>query len=191
MQEAIHVQPAGIVREMADTPSRSLLFITPTTTRYDTSRICAGTTRRHGPERTLMGDTDFSTQFQAICQKATVAQEKIKNACRCQHMTEVAGTQGRASQAAGHQVRADTGQGAASARWQEIRDRWRRHVEKLPSDIQKTKADLNASDAMQNAGAAESYAREAIQFALDAIDGAENAALDAISARATANALIS
>jgi hypothetical protein len=138
-----------------------------------------------------MGDTDFSTQFEAICHKATVAQEKIKNACRRQHTTEVAGTQGRASQAAGHQVRADTGQGAPSARWQEIRDRRRRHVEKLRSDIKKTKADLNVSDAMQNAGAAESYAREAIQFALDAIDQAEDAALEAISARATANALIS
>jgi hypothetical protein len=31
-----------------------------------------------GQKGLSMGDTDFSTQFQAICEKATVAQEKIK-----------------------------------------------------------------------------------------------------------------
>jgi len=137
-----------------------------------------------------MGDTDLSTQFQAICQKATVAHEKIKNANDSQHGTKVVGTQGRAPDAARHQAGADTGQGAVPARWQEFRGRWRSHVEKVNSHIEKSKADLNASEAVRDAGTAESYAREAIQFALDAIDEAEDAALDAVSARAKANALI-
>jgi hypothetical protein len=47
-----------------------------------------------------MGDTDFSTQFQAICQKATAAQEKIKNANKSQHKEKVAGKQGRVPDAA-------------------------------------------------------------------------------------------
>jgi len=138
-----------------------------------------------------MGDTDFSTQFQAICQKATVAHEKIENANESQRRTKVTGTQGRAPDPARHQVGADTGQGAVPARWQEFRDRWRSHVEKVNSHIENSKADLKASGAMRDAGTAESYAREAIQFALEAIEEAEHAALDAISARAKANALIS
>jgi len=42
---------------------------------------------------------------------------------------------------------------------------------------------------MQNAGLAELNAREAIDFAQDAITEAEDAVLDALRARATANAL--
>ena len=71
-----------------------------------------------------------------------------------------------------------------------MRNRWRSHVEKVNSQIKESKADLDASEAVQNAGIAESYAREAIECAIDAIDEAEAAALDAMSARATANALV-
>ena len=48
----------------------------------------------------------------------------------------------------------------------------------------------DATQAVENAGTAESYARQAIEFALDAVDEAEDAVLDALQARATANALI-
>jgi hypothetical protein len=50
---------------------------------------------------------------------------------------------------------------------------------------------LDATEAAENAGMAESYAREAIEFALDAVDEAEEAVLDALQARATANTLVS
>ena len=48
-----------------------------------------------------MGETDFSTQFQALCQKATDAHEKIKSASRRQETTEAAGRQGKAPDSAG------------------------------------------------------------------------------------------
>jgi len=103
----------------------------------------------------------------------------------------VAGTHGKASNAADYQVRADTVQDQAFAPWQEIRDRWRSHVAKVKKDIKQKKVELNASEAVENAGTAESYARGATEFALDGIDEAEDAVLSALQARAAANALVS
>ena len=112
-----------------------------------------------------MGDTDFSDQFQVLCQKAMDAHKRIESASLRQQTTKVAGTEGRVTDTASHQVKADTGESAVPTRWQEVRDRWRSHVENVNSHIKKAKADLDASDALQNAGTAESYARETIQFA--------------------------
>jgi len=134
-----------------------------------------------------MGDPDLSTQFQAICQKAEVAREKIEDASRKQLRPRHA----EASDAVTGQVSADIVQDEASEPWQEIRDRWRSHVVKVRKDITTKRADLDATEALKNAGMAESYAREAIEFALDAVDEAEQAVLDALQARAGANALVS
>ena len=138
-----------------------------------------------------MSDTDLSTQFEAICRKADAAREKIAYASRKQIRTAAPGTHAEASDARTHQVSADIVQDDASEPWQEIRDRWRRHVAKTRKDIKTQSSDLDAAQAVENAGTAESYAREAIEFALDAVDEAEDAVLDALQARATANALVS
>jgi len=128
-----------------------------------------------------VGDPDLSTQFQAICQKAEVAREKIEDASRKQ----LPPTHAEASDADTHQVSADIIGDEASEPWQEIRDRWRSHVVKVRKDITTKRADLDATEALKNAGMAESYAREAIKFE------AQEAVLDALQARATANALVS
>lgn len=103
----------------------------------------------------------------------------------------MASTHARASDAADRQVRADTMQDQTFEPWKEIRDGSRSHVAKVKKDIKQKKADPSASEAVENAGTAESYAREAIEFALDAVDDAEDAVLEALRARATANALVS
>lgn len=138
-----------------------------------------------------MGDTDLSTQFQAICQKAEAAREKIEEASRKQLRTAAPGTHAEAPDAATHPVSADIVQDEASEPWQEIRERWRSHVAKRKEDIKTQRAELDATEAVKNAGMAESYAREAIEFALDAVDDAEQAVLDALQARATANPPVS
>lgn len=144
-----------------------------------------------GEKGVLVRDTDLSTQFQAICQKAEVAREKIQDASRKQPRTAAPSTHAEASDAGTHQVSADIVQDEPSEPWQDIRDRWRSHVARRKKDIKTTRAELDAADAVKNAGMAESYAREAIEFALDAVDEAEEAVLDALHARATANALVS
>jgi hypothetical protein len=138
-----------------------------------------------------VGDTDLTTRFQAICQKAEVARQEIEDASRRQPRTAAPGTHAEASDAGSHHVSADIVQDDASEPWQDICDRWRRHVAKARKDIKGQRAELDASRAVENAGQAESYARQAIEFALDAVDEAEDAVLDALHARATANALVS
>jgi hypothetical protein len=136
-----------------------------------------------------MDNTDLGTQFQAICKKAELAQEKIDDAGRNELRTEEAGS-AKASDTADHRVRANTVQDQGSEPLQELRDTWRTHVAKARKDRNQRRADLDASKAVLNAGQAESYAREAIEFALDAINDAEEAVLDALQVRASANALV-
>ena len=138
-----------------------------------------------------MGDTDLSTQFQAICQKAEVAREKIEDASRKQLRAAAVSLHAEASDAGTYWVSADIVQEEASEPWQDIGDRWRSHAAKVRKNIKTQRAELDAGEAVQNAGMAESYARQAIEFALDAVDEAEDAVLDALQARATANALVS
>jgi hypothetical protein len=106
----------------------------------------------------------------------------------------VAPTEGRraeASDAVTHRVSADIMHDEAFGEWQEIRDRWRSHVVKVREYIRTRRAEADATEAVENAGMAESYARQAIEFTLDAVDEAEEVVLDALQARATANALVS
>ena len=138
-----------------------------------------------------MVDADLSTKFQEICKRATIAQQKVEDASRNQLGSNVSGTHRKASDTADHHARVDTGQDAAPEPWQEIRDKWRSHRAKVRKHVKKQKSELDAVQAVQNAGTAESYAKEAIEFALDAIDEAEYAVLDAVHARATANAPVS
>ncbi len=138
-----------------------------------------------------MADTDLSTQFQAVCQKATDADRKINNARLSQQSPAATDAPSTAPDVAGHRSSPDPGDDAVAARWQRFHGRWRSHVDRVNGHIEKHRADLNASDAVREAGTAESYAKEAIQFALDAIDEAEEATLQAMSARAKADALTS
>lgn len=138
-----------------------------------------------------MVDADLNTQFQEITTRASLAQKKIEEASRNQPESNVARTQTKTSVVSDHHEKADIVQDAAPESLQEIRDRWCSHRAKVRKDIRENRAGLDAAQAVQNAGTAESYAREAIDFALDAIDQAEDAVLDAVHARAIANALVS
>lgn len=138
-----------------------------------------------------MAHTDLSAQFQKICDRANAANAKIQaaNLRNRGQLPDVAGRPSEASETTDHRMKADAAHDQASEQWQEIRDKWRGHLTKVRKDLRTRKAELDATDAMRDAGMAELNAREAIDFAQDAIEVAEDAVLDALQARATANAL--
>jgi hypothetical protein len=85
--------------------------------------------------------------------------------------------------------KADAARDNASSDWQEIREKWHAHVAKVRARAHKKKDQIDAHDAAVDADMTESYAYDAVDFALDAIEEAEYAVLDAIYARANAEAL--
>ena len=140
-----------------------------------------------------MADTDLTAQFEKISDKAKIQAEKLKAArqgTREQLETDAANTRDKASAAADRlKDKAAAGQAKASSQWQEISGNWQAHVTRVRTRIDEKTHQLASDDAAMNADMAEGYAFDAIDFVQAAMDEAESAALDAISARATADAL--
>lgn len=140
-----------------------------------------------------MADTDLTAPFQNISDEAKNVADKLKAArqgTREQLATDAANARAKASAAADElKDKAAGGQANASSQWQEIWANWQAHVTRVSTRIDKTTQQLAADDAAANAEVAEAYALHAIDFVRAAMDKAESAALDAISARATADAL--
>lgn len=124
-----------------------------------------------------------------ICDRANAANAKIQAANQRDRgrPPDLATGPSEASETVDH-MDADADHDQVSQRRQEVRDKLRGHLVKVRKDLKTGKAELDATDAIQNAGLAESAAREAMALAQDAIDEAEDAVLDALQARATANA---
>lgn len=74
-------------------------------------------------------------------------------------------------------------------RWKTLQQQVRMENERIKSDIDAKKVEHDATRAQRKAERAEDNAGDAIAFAYDAIDYAESAVLDAIMARADANAM--
>src|SRR6185312_16462664 len=114
----------------------------------------------------FMSDTDLKAQFGKISDTAKAATDKVKAAgerTRDQLEADVAAARDRIDAAADRMHgKADAVRDNASSEWQEIRDKWHAHVATVRARVHQKK---------------------------DQIDEAEYAALDAIYARAGAEAL--
>ena len=71
----------------------------------------------------------------------------------------------------------------------ELREKWHAHVAKVRAGAHKKKDQIDAHNAAMDADMTEAYAYDAIDFALETIEEAEYSVLDAIYARANAEAL--
>jgi hypothetical protein len=140
-----------------------------------------------------MADTDLSAQFEKISDDAKIATDKLKAASqktRDQLETDAVHARDKASAAADQfKDTVDAAGAGASSQWREIRANWRAHVASVRTSARKKKDHLDADEAAMNANMAEAYARCAIDFVQAAMKEAEYAALDAVSARANADAL--
>jgi hypothetical protein len=140
-----------------------------------------------------MSDADLKAQFEKISDTAKTATDKVQAAgqrTRDQLEADVAAARARANAAADRiKDRADTARDSVSSEWHEMRDKWDAHVAKVRTRAQDKKHKVDAHNAAVDADIVEAYAYDAINFALDAIQEAEYAALDAIYARADAEAL--
>jgi hypothetical protein len=141
----------------------------------------------------LMANTDLSTEFEKISERAKTATNNLRAASqrtRDQLAVDAAGARDRAT-AAAHQFKdnaADAGD-KVSSQWQEIRGKWQAHVAKARTSVKEKKEQLDADAAKTDANIALSYALDAIDFAQAAVDEAEYAALDAMYALASAETL--
>ena len=141
----------------------------------------------------FMSDTDLKAQFGKISDTARTATGRVEAAgerTREQLEADVAAARDRIAAAADRMSgKADAARDNASSEWQEIRDKWHVHVATVRARAHQKKDQIDAYNAAVDADLAEACAHDAIEFALDAIDEAEYAALDAIYARADAEAL--
>jgi hypothetical protein len=140
-----------------------------------------------------MSDADLKAQFEKIADTARTATDKVEAAgqrTRDQLEADVATAHQSATAAADRMKdKADAARDDASSDWQEIREKWHAHVVKVQARAHKKKDQIDAHDAAMDADMTEAYAYDAMDFALDAIEEAEYAVLDAIYARANAEAL--
>jgi len=142
-----------------------------------------------------MADNDLIKQFDKISTAAKEANEKIRASgqqAREKVEADAANARDRASQAADHlKDRAQAAHDKASEHWQDLADQWNAHIAKIRKDLKKKKAEHDAKEMKSYAELAEGYALDAIDFAQAAVYEAEYAALDALSARAAADAMAS
>ena len=142
-----------------------------------------------------MADNNLIEQFDKISTAAKEANEKIRASgqqAREQVEADATRARDRASQAANHlKDRAQAAHDKASEHWQDLADQWHAHVAKIRKDVKKKKAEHDAKEMKVYAEMADGYALDAIDFAQAAIYEAEYAVLDAVSARATADAMAS
>ena len=140
-----------------------------------------------------MSDADLKAQFEKISDTARTATDKVKAAgqrTRDQLEADVDSAHERATAAADRMKdKADAARENASSEWQEIREKWHAHVAKARARAHKKKDQIDAQNAAMDADMTEAYAYDAIDFALDAIEQGEYSVLDAIYARANAEAL--
>ena len=140
-----------------------------------------------------MSNANLKAQFGKISDTARTATGKVEAAgerTREQLEVDVAAARDRVAAAADRMNgKADAARENASSEWQEIRDKWHAHVATVRARAHQKKDQIDAYNAAVEADMAEAYAYDAIEFGLDAIDEAEYAALDAIYARADAEAL--
>ena len=93
-----------------------------------------------------------------------------------------------------HAIKTDTTSRAeqvsdeASSKWNELRDRVRADIDGIRADIDEKRYEHDVKRAETKAERAENDAASAIAFAMDAIDYAEASVIDALLARAAANA---
>lgn len=73
--------------------------------------------------------------------------------------------------------------------WKAVKDNWHSHVQKVHESVADRQAAHDLHAAERDADPAEQYAVDVVAFALAALDEAEYAVLDAILARADADAL--
>lgn len=140
-----------------------------------------------------MSHNDLTTDFNRINEKATAAAGQLRDA--------VAGTREtlRSQMNDAHQRAIDAAdeldarvaelKDDSASRWQELRAKWTGHVAAVHARVDEHKARVDSDIADTDADLAEVYAEDAINFALAAIDEAQSAALGALYARASANAL--
>ena len=140
-----------------------------------------------------MSDADLKAQFEKISDTARTATDKVEAAgqrTRDQLEADVDAAHERATAAADRMKdKADAARDNASSEWQEIREKWHAHVAKVRARAHKKKDQIDAHNAAMDADMTEAYAYDAIDFALEAIEEAEYSVLDAIYARANAEAL--
>jgi hypothetical protein len=140
-----------------------------------------------------MSDADLKAQFEKIADSARTAADKVEAAgqrTRDQLEADVDTAHEKADAAADRMKdKADAARDDASSDWQEIREKWHAHVATARARAHKKRDKIDAHNAAVDADMTESYAYDAVDFALDAIEEAEYAVLDAIYARANAEAL--
>jgi hypothetical protein len=141
----------------------------------------------------LVANTDLSTEFEKISDKAKTATTNVHAASqhtRAQLAADTARARDKAS-AAANQLKdnAVDAHKKVSSHWQEIRGKWKAHIAEVQNRLDEKADKLDARAAAMDADIAESYARDAIDFAQAAVDEAESAALDAMYARADADEL--
>jgi hypothetical protein len=139
----------------------------------------------------LVSNTDLSTEFEKISDKAKTATQNLRAAgqrTKDQLAGDVANTREKATATANHlKDHADGARDKASSHWQEFRGKWLVHVAKVRASVNEKKDQIDADTADADANIALSYALDAIDFAQAAVDEAEYAAIDALYARATAD----
>jgi hypothetical protein len=139
----------------------------------------------------LVANTDLSTEFEKISNKANTAAQHLRAAnqhTRDQLAADVASAGDRAT-AAANQVKhsADGARDKSSSHWHDMRAKWQAHVAKVRASAKEKREQFDADAADTDANIALSYALDAIDFAQTAVDEAEYASLDAMSARADAD----
>lgn len=81
------------------------------------------------------------------------------------------------------------GKAAAASQWEDLQTNYNQQVEQIKSNIEVKKEARELNRAVNRADDAEDYAAASIAFAIMAIDDAEIATLEAVDARAYAEAL--
>jgi hypothetical protein len=140
-----------------------------------------------------MKNTDLSKEFEKISDHANAATQHLRTASqhtKDQLAADAAVARQKATAAANRlQDNADGARNKVSSHWQEMRSKWQTHVAAAETRFDKKADQLDAGSFAIEADMDESYALDAIDFAQNAVQEAEYAVLDAMSARADAEAL--
>ena len=140
-----------------------------------------------------MASIDLEARFDQLSERARAAADQLKAAgqtTKDQFEAELASARNTATLAA--QQLKDTAAdatNAASAQWDEIRNRWQTHVGQMRADIDAKIEKFDTHLVTKRASQAQAYALDAIDFAQAAIEEAQYAVLNALSARAKADEL--
>jgi hypothetical protein len=110
----------------------------------------------------LMADTDLSTKFEKISDKAKTALDQLRAASqrtRDQLAAEAASARDQATAAANQfKHKGDFACDRASSQWREIRGKWQIHVAKARASVHRDRGRFNAREAARSADMAHAYA---------------------------------